>query len=67
MERGTDVKGKTVGEEQTVEHIRCNFAEKYRSVFVVQLDQQEDTLATCVRIGYADVLTETVRVNNFNV
>lgn len=36
-------------------------AETYRSVFVVQLDRQEDALQR-VSYSYADVLTETVEL-----
>lgn len=40
-------------------------AETYRSVFVVQLDQQEDTEQR-VSYSYADVLTETVELTFYD-
>ena len=47
-------------EKKTVEQSGV-LAETYRSVFVVQLDQQEDALQR-VSYSYADVLTETVEL-----
>ena len=55
----TDVKGEQ-WEKKTVEQSGV-LAETYRSVFVVQLDQQEDALQR-VSYSYADVLTETVEL-----
>ena len=48
------------GRRKTIE--RSGFlAETYPSVFVVQLDQQEDTFQR-VSYSYADILTETVEL-----
>ena len=49
------------GRRKTVEQSGV-LAETYRSVFVVQLDQQEDALQR-VSYSYADVLTETVELH----
>ena len=46
-------------EEENCGAIRV-YLQTYRSVFVVQLDQQED--AQRVSYSYADVLTETVEL-----
>lgn len=52
------------GRRKTVEQSGV-LAETYRSVFVVQLDQQEDTLQR-VSYSYADVLTETVELTFYD-
>lgn len=52
------------GRRKTIERSGV-LAETYRSVFVVQLDQQEDT-AQCVSYSYADVLTETVELTFYD-
>lgn len=52
------------GRRKTVEQSGV-LAETYRSVFVVQLDQQEDALQR-VSYSYADVLTETVELTFYD-
>jgi uncharacterized protein Veg len=52
------------GRRKTVEQSGV-LAETYRSVFVVQLDQQEDALQR-VSYSYADVLTEAVEITIFD-
>ncbi|MGG0187784.1 biofilm formation stimulator Veg [Bacillus rhizoplanae] len=52
------------GRRKTIERSGV-LAETYRSVFVVQLDQQEDTLQR-VSYSYADVLTETVELTFYD-
>ncbi|WP_020062156.1 biofilm formation stimulator Veg [Bacillus sp. 123MFChir2] len=52
------------GRRKTIERSGV-LAETYRSVFVVQLDQQEDTFQR-VSYSYADVLTETVELTFYD-
>ncbi|WP_369901546.1 biofilm formation stimulator Veg [Bacillus manliponensis] len=52
------------GRRKTIERSGV-LAETYRSVFVVQLDQQED-IEQRVSYSYADVLTETVELTFYD-